>query len=103
MADDKRLSNGLAAFANWCTAQGISPEQVNDVAVQQFLVWLQTKTLHPKPRDLVRRVPNVWNEAATRIAMWPTVKLATLSFRAPSKHLSWENLTPASSAMRKPI
>ena len=25
VADDKRLSNGLAAFANWCAAQGISP------------------------------------------------------------------------------
>ena len=25
--------------------------------------------------------------------MWPTVKLAILSFRAPSKHLRWENLS----------
>jgi hypothetical protein len=78
VADDKRLSNGLAAFANWCAAQGISPGEVDDAAVQQFLVWLEAKTLHPEPRDLVRRVPNVWNEAAKRIAMWPDVKLATL-------------------------
>jgi hypothetical protein len=28
IADDKRLSNGLAAFANWCTANGISPSEV---------------------------------------------------------------------------
>jgi hypothetical protein len=95
VADDKRLSNGLAAFVNWCTAQGISPDQVDDAAVQQFLVWLETKTLHPKPRDLVRRVPNVWNEAAARISTWPAIKLATLSFRAPSKHLPWENLSPS--------
>ena len=95
MADDKRLSNGLAAFANWCAAQGISPDQVDDAAVQQFLVWLEAKTLYPKPRDLVRRVPKVWNEAGARIATWPTIKLATLSFRAPSKHLRWENLSPS--------
>ena len=25
VADDQRLSNGLAAFANWCAGQGISP------------------------------------------------------------------------------
>ena len=36
IADDKRLSCGLASFANWCAAQGISPEQVDDAVVQRF-------------------------------------------------------------------
>jgi hypothetical protein len=93
IADDKRLSNGLAAFANWCTAQGISPAEVNDGAVQQFLTWLETRTLYPKPRDLVRRVPNVWNEASAKFQTWPSTKLKTLSFRAPSKHLKWSDLS----------
>ena len=95
IADDKRLSNGLAAFANWCTAQGISPIEVDDSAVQQFLTWLEAKTLYPKPRDLVRRVPNVWNEASTKFTSWPATKLTTLSFRAPSKHLKWSDLSPS--------
>ena len=95
VADDKRLSNGLAAFANWCAAQGISPNQVNDTAVQRFLIWLEAKTLYPKPRDLVRRVPNVWNEASLRITSWPTIKLTTLSFRPPSKRLKWSDLSPS--------
>jgi hypothetical protein len=30
-----RLSNGLAAFANWCAGQGISPGEVEDSAVQR--------------------------------------------------------------------
>ncbi|HUW74688.1 MAG TPA: site-specific integrase [Methyloceanibacter sp.] len=93
IADDKRLSNGLAAFANWCTIQDISPQAVDDAAVQRFLTWLEGKTLYPKPRDLVRRVPNVWNDASTKVVSWPKNKLTPLSFRAPSKHLNWADLS----------
>src|SRR5262249_37296661 len=48
-----------------------------------------------KPRDLVRRIPNVWNEASAKFKSWPATKLATLSFRTPSKHLKWADLSPS--------
>jgi integrase len=92
---DQRLSNGLAAFANWCAGHGISPGNVGDTAVQRFLSWLEAKTLHPKPRALVRGVPKLWNEARTRFDSWPTTKLTALSFRAPPKHLKWLELNPS--------
>jgi integrase len=95
VADDERLSNGLAAFANWCASQGISPGDVNDTAVQRFLIWLEAKTLHPKPRDLVRRVPNIWNEASTKFDFWPPTKLTTISFKPAPKHLQWSGLSPS--------
>ena len=95
VADDQRLSNGLAAFANWCAGQGILPGEVDDSVVQQFLTWLEAKTLHPKPRDIVRRIPNVWNEASTKFDFWPTTKLTTLSFKTPPKHLNWSELSPS--------
>ena len=66
IAGDQRLSNGLAAFANWCAGQHISPGEVSDTTVQRFLAWLEARTLYPKPRDLVRRVPKLWNEASTK-------------------------------------
>jgi hypothetical protein len=94
VADDQLLSNGLAAFANWCAGQDISPEAVDDSVVQRFLTWLEAKTLHPKPRDIVRRIPNVWNEASTKFNFWPTTKLTTLSFKTPPKHLKWSELSP---------
>ena len=94
VADDQRLSNGLAAFANWCARQDISPSEVNDTVVQQFLTWLEAKTLYPKPRDLVRRVPNIWNEARTKFDFWPSTQLTTLSFKAPPKHLTVVGLEP---------
>jgi integrase len=93
VADDQRLSNGLAAFANWCAGQGISPGEVDDPLVQRFLTWLEVKTIQPKPRDLVRRIPNLWNEASTKFNSWPATTLITLSFKAPPKHLKWSDLS----------
>jgi integrase len=93
IADDQRLSNGLAAFANWCAGQGISPGDLDDPVVQRFLTWLETRTLQPRPHDLVRRVPNIWNEASAKFNSWPATKLSGLSFKAPPKHLKWSELS----------
>jgi integrase len=95
VADDQRLSNGLAAFANWCAGQAVSPGELDDVVVQRFLTWLETRTLQPRPRDLVRRVPNIWNEASTKFNSWPAIKLTALSFKAPLKHRKWSDLNPS--------
>ena len=73
IADDKRQSCGQAAFANWCAMRNISPQQVNDTVVQRFFGWLETRTLCPKPRDVVRRVPHLWNEASDKIGIWPNM------------------------------
>jgi integrase len=95
ISDDQRLSNGLAAFANWCASQDISPGEVSDSTVQRFLAWLEARTLYPKPRDLVRRVPKLWNEASTKFNPWSAGKLTTISFKAPPKHLKWSDLNPS--------
>ena len=65
---DKRMFCGLAAFANWCVGRGIRPDAVDDATVAAFLAWLETRTLSPKPRDVARRVPNIWNEARAKVA-----------------------------------
>ncbi len=93
IACDKRLSTGLASFSNWCVAQGISPEQVDDAAIEGFHTWLENRTLCPKPRDVVRRVPHLWNEASEKIEYWPKTRLTALSFKGPRKRLPWEAFT----------
>jgi integrase len=92
IADDKRHSCGLALFANYCSLQAITPPQVDDLIVQQFFGWLETRTLCPKPRDVVRRVPYLWNEASEMIEVWPKRKLTTLSFKRPPKRFQWCDL-----------
>jgi integrase len=92
IASDKRLAHGLAAFANWCVLHGIAPDHVGDSALQDFHNWLVTRTLCPKPRDVVRRIPHLWNEASDRIEIWPNIKLTPVSFKPRRKHLPWEAL-----------
>src|SRR5262245_24930411 len=92
IAGDKRLSCGLAPFFNWCASQAIAPGEVSDAVVQRFHSWLEDGTLCPKPRDVVRRVPHLWNEVSKKIEFWPKTKLTTLSFKAPPKRLQWSDL-----------
>ena len=91
-AHDKRLANGLAAFANWCAENGIAPTEVDDGTVQRFHGWLVSRTLHPKPKNVVRRVPQIWNEARALVPGWPETSLAAISFREISVNLRWDDL-----------
>ena len=98
---NKRLSHGLAAFANWCATEDIAPDRVDDQTVQRFSTWIETRTLCPKPRDVVRRVPTVWSEASGIIEAWPTTKLTPISFKAPRMRLPWEALSQSLQADAK--
>jgi integrase len=89
---DTQLDDGLAAFANWCARNGISPDAVTDGSVKEFSSWLETRTLCLKPRDVVRRTPLLWNEAGATIDCWPKTKLSRVSFKAPRKRLAWNDL-----------
>jgi integrase len=93
IAGDKRLSCGLAPFFNWCASQAITPEGVNDEVVQGFHRQLEDRTLCPKPRDVVRRVPHLCNEVSEKIEFWPKTRLTTLSFKTPPKRLQWCDLS----------
>ncbi len=92
ISHDKRMSCGLAAIANRCAVTSIAPQAVNDQTVQDFLVWLETRTLCPQPHNIVRRVPNVWNDARRQVEGWPQIALTPISFRPPSERLTWEEL-----------
>ena len=74
IAEDKRLSSGLAFFNNWCAARDIRPEEAK-AAFDEFPSWLEQRTLCSKPRDVVRRVPQLWNEASEKIDVWPKIEL----------------------------
>jgi integrase len=92
IAGDKRLSNGLATFYNWCAARSVTPEAVN-AAFEDFGAWLNERTLCPRPRDVLRRVPQLWNAASENIDVWPKAKLPLISFRAPPKRHQWCDLS----------
>ena len=90
---DRRLADGLAAFANYCAANGILPDQVGDDTVLWFQNWLERRTLYLRARDLVRRIPLVWNDAGRTSSIWPKTTLSRISFRPKAKRLRWEDLS----------
>ena len=91
---DKRLSTGLASFTNWCAASNAHPEQAL-TAFEEFVAWLEQRTLCPKPRDVVRRIPKLWNEACEKIETWPKLTFPLVSFKAAPKRLQWNDLPPS--------
>jgi integrase len=88
--DDRRIAEGLATFANWCAANGVFPQAVDDSAVRRFGDWLESRTHCPKPKDVIRRTPLLWNEASSRIDGWPTTRLSRVSFKPPLQHMAWD-------------
>jgi len=94
IADDKRLLHGMAFFTNWCAVQDTPPEGAT-AAFKEFPSWLDQRTLCSRPHDVVRRIPQLWNEASKKIDVWPKIELPLVSFRIPPKRLQWDAL-PAS-------
>jgi hypothetical protein len=92
ISGDKRLSNGLATFMNWCAQRRVIPGDVDDDAVQAFLDWLETRTLKPRSRQLVRETAKIWTEAQARVPGWPAKHVSPVSFRPVSTNLTWEEL-----------
>jgi integrase len=92
VAGDKRISSGLSSFMNWCVLKGIGPGEVRDSSVREFLAWLETRTLHPRPRAVVWSLPVIWNDARAAVPGWPGTELTRISFRAPSPNLRWDDL-----------
>ena len=87
VGSDQQLSNGLDAFANWCTPHGIAPGAVTDETVTLFSTWLETRTHCLKPRDVARRTPILWNEASAKFACWPKTNLSRIFFKTPRMYL----------------
>ena len=102
IAGDKRLANGLAAFMNWCACTRVAPALVDDGVLQGFLVWLETSTLHARPRNLVRQIPALWADARAFVPGWPATELTRISFRPVSPNVQWEDLPEVCGQTPKP-
>ena len=98
----KRDRIGLSRLARYASAMNISPEQVDDGVINNFIAAVRDGSLHRKPNALHRMVTRLWNEAARQ----PGRKLqavAVPSFRPPVKRIGWLLLTRSLSQRRRPI
>jgi integrase len=95
LEDNDALSNGLARFMNHCAWRGIQPEAVADAVVVEYRVWLEGRTLVASPREHARRVPDLWNRAAAKIAGWPRTTLSALPVEGKPRKIAWDALPKA--------
>jgi len=72
----QRLDSGyerarLSRLASYCGAQGITPEQVDDVAANAFGIWLLQGSLIDRPKQVHRDACLAWNRAVGQVPGWP--------------------------------
>ena len=88
----KRDRIGLSRLARHASAMNISPKQVDDGVINNFIAAVRDGSLHRKPNALHRMVTRLWNTTAQQ----PGRKLqavAVPSFRPPVNRIKWLLLT----------
>ncbi len=61
--EGRRAVIGLSRFGHYASAAGITPGEINDTAIDQFIADVRRGSLHPRPERLHRRTAIIWNEA----------------------------------------
>ncbi len=71
----------LARLMRYCSAQGISPDEVSDDVSQRFLAALEEENLTKKPRTAHQTACRVWNRMRQEVDGWPRYALSVPRYR----------------------
>jgi integrase len=84
----RRAHIGLSRLARYASRQGITPGDMNDDVIRDFITAVREGSLHRDPSALHRQVTQIWNEAARDPALG--LRHVTVpSFRRPPKRIDW--------------
>jgi integrase len=83
------LSFQLARLFHYCSAQRISPNEVDDRVLAAFYRALIAESIVRLPYPIYRGAAKSWNNAADRISGWPQQRLTVPSRRPPVFSLPW--------------
>jgi integrase len=67
----------LIALARFCSARGITPEQVTAETFSDFVIWLADRTFTVNPRKLAGRARGFWNKCCADLSAWRDSKVAS--------------------------
>jgi integrase len=73
--NDAYLRSSLSPFARFCSASGMPPDAVSDIAADAYLQHLEETSLVKKPRTTHQTVCRTWNQAREKILGWPPISL----------------------------
>jgi integrase len=83
------VSFQLARLFHYCSAQRISPNEVDDGVLAAFYRALIAESIVRLPYEIYRGAAKSWNNAADRILGWPQQRLTVPSRRVPVFCLPW--------------
>ena len=89
----RRANIGLSRLAQFASARGLAPEDINDEVIGDLMAAVRDGSLCPRPTVLHRRVTQIWNEAARYPALG-LQRVTVPSYRTP-KRIEWTRLSKA--------
>jgi len=72
----KALQIGLSRLMHFCSAQGISPEAVDDAVLARFREALEHSSLVRRPGQVHYNATRSWNRAAAAVPGWPATRVS---------------------------
>jgi integrase len=83
---------GLAGLGRYCTMMAVEPDQLSDQMIEAYRVWLEERTITPRPTKKSGEARGAWNHAQRTVDGWPNIKLTPLRGRGgyilPPAHFS---------------
>jgi integrase len=71
---EKRLRLSLVAFARFCSATGIEPDDVTEATFSEYEQHLQERSLRSSPRGVFLGLCRAWSRALADLPHWPKVR-----------------------------
>jgi integrase len=90
-----RARNGLSRFARWASLRRIRPAEVDNTAMDRFVVELSEATLVRNLRDLPRKLARTWNAAVDLQQGSGLRRVAVPAKRRVLNHVPWQSLPPS--------
>ena len=79
--EEDRMRWNLSRFFHFCSAVGISPEDVDDTVMERFRFSLIEESFIKNPDWTAKYATNLWNKAVDHIPGWPARRLTKTNDR----------------------
>ena len=79
-------------MAHYGSAEKLTPSDVNDEVIGDFIASIHEGSLHRKPNELHRKTTVIWNEVAVEFPEFGLCPVSVPSFRPPPRRIAWSLL-----------
>jgi integrase len=95
LIDNAYQQSALSRIMRYCSAGGITPDDMNDQVAAKYLEALEAESLIKDPRTNHQTVCRVWNQCSETIDAWPDIKLTVPCYEERLYAISDDLINPA--------